>query len=281
MLFRSQEIRKVYAEEIAAEGMELLGWRDVPVDPSTLGATGNQRQENPFGQVIGHAGQGRDRLGQDRSQDLAGRLPLTGKNERSNTGQPVLPLLWLLVEGGEETCRGPSRAAAAISVRQHEGLHRELSILRRVNRDGEGEYRINGAKCRLIDVIEVLADTGLGKEMHSVLSQGKVDHVVGSKPKDRRLLIEEAAGLGKHRKRRRRAQLKLDRTQENLDRALDVEREALAIETRPARSWHRGSPGGQGALGQTAGPAAEYCSRKYASRASAARLSTRVLERTV
>ncbi len=103
---------------------------------------------------------------------------------------------------------------------------RELSILRRVSRDGEGEYRINGARCRLVDVIEVLADSGLGKEMHSVLSQGKVDHVVGSKPKDRRLLIEEAAGLGKHRKRRRRAQLKLAKTRDNLDRVLDVEREA-------------------------------------------------------
>ena len=67
---------------------------------------------------------------------------------------------------------------------------------------------------------------GLGKEMHSVVSQGRVEAIVTSKPRDRRLLIEEAAGLGKHRKRRRRAQLKLDRTQDNLDRALDVEREA-------------------------------------------------------
>ncbi len=75
-------------------------------------------------------------------------------------------------------------------------------------------------------MIEVLSDTGLGKETHSVISQGRVEGIVTSKPRDRRLLIEEAAGLGKHRKRRRRAQLKLERTQENLDRALDVEREA-------------------------------------------------------
>ena len=67
---------------------------------------------------------------------------------------------------------------------------------------------------------------GLGKETHSVISQGRVEAIVTSKPRERRLLIEEAAGLGKHRKRRRRAQLKLERTQENLDRALDVEREA-------------------------------------------------------
>jgi chromosome segregation protein len=102
----------------------------------------------------------------------------------------------------------------------------EISIVRRLDRSGEGEYRLNGARCRLVDVIEVLSDTGLGKETHSVISQGRVEQIVTSKPGDRRLLIEEAAGLGKHRKRRRRAQLKLERTQENLDRALDVEREA-------------------------------------------------------
>ena len=102
----------------------------------------------------------------------------------------------------------------------------EIAITRRLNRAGDGEYRINGAKCRLTDVIEILSDTGLGKEMHSVVSQGRVAEIVTSKPKDRRMLIEEAAGLGKHRKRRRKAQLKLERTQDNLDRALDVEREA-------------------------------------------------------
>jgi chromosome segregation protein len=102
----------------------------------------------------------------------------------------------------------------------------EISIVRRLNRAGEGEYRVNGARCRLTDVLELLSDTGLGKEMHSVVSQGRVEAIVTSKPRERRVLIEEAAGLGKHRKRRRRAQLKLARTQDNLDRALDVEREA-------------------------------------------------------
>ena len=102
----------------------------------------------------------------------------------------------------------------------------EISIVRRLDRSGDGEYRLNGARARLVDVIEVLSDTGLGKETHSIISQGRVEAIVTSKPRERRLLIEEAAGLGKHRKRRRRAQLKLERTQENLDRALDVEREA-------------------------------------------------------
>jgi chromosome segregation ATPase len=106
------------------------------------------------------------------------------------------------------------------------GEFSEVSIRRRLDRNGEGEYRLNGARCRLIDVIEALADANLGREMHSVISQGRVEEIVHSKPRDRRLLVEEAAGLGRHRKRRRRAQLKLERTQDNLDRALDVEREA-------------------------------------------------------
>jgi chromosome segregation protein len=106
------------------------------------------------------------------------------------------------------------------------GLGPEVSIMRRLDRSGDGEYRIGGARCRLIDVLEILSDTGLGKEMHSVVSQGRIEAIVTSKPKDRRLLIEEAAGLGKHRKRRRRAQIKLGHTQDNLDRALDIEREA-------------------------------------------------------
>ena len=102
----------------------------------------------------------------------------------------------------------------------------EISIKRRLDRAGDGEYRLNGARCRLADVLEMLSDANLGGEMHSVISQGKVEEVVHSKPRERRLLVEEAAGLGKHRKRRRRAQLKLERTRDNLDRALDVEREA-------------------------------------------------------
>src|SRR6476469_6865045 len=112
----------------------------------------------------------------------------------------------------------------------------EISIVRYLRRDGESGYRLNGARCRLIDVVEVLSDTGLGKEMHSVVSQGRVEAIIHSKPRDRRLLIEEAAGLGKHRKRRRRAQLKLERTEENLSRALDVEREARSRLKRQAEA---------------------------------------------
>jgi chromosome segregation ATPase len=104
----------------------------------------------------------------------------------------------------------------------------EIAVKRTLDRSGEGVYRLNGARCRLVDVTEVLSDTNLGREMHSVISQGRVESIVHSKPRERRLLIEEAAGLGKHRKRRRRAELKLRAARDNLDRALDLEREARA-----------------------------------------------------
>ena len=104
----------------------------------------------------------------------------------------------------------------------------EIAVQRRLDRSGDGVYRLNGARCRLADVTDVLSDTNLGREMHSVISQGRVETIVHSKPRERRLLVEEAAGLGKHRKRRRRAELKLRAARDNLDRALDIEREARA-----------------------------------------------------
>jgi len=135
-----------------------------------------------------------------------------------------------VIFGGGHGVKARSSAEVELIIDNSDGAIEmplgEISILRRLDRNGEGEYRLNGARCRLVDVLEVLSDTGLGKEMHSVVSQGRVESIVTSKPRDRRLLIEEAAGLGKHRKRRRRAQIKLDRAQENLDRCLDIEREA-------------------------------------------------------
>jgi len=135
-----------------------------------------------------------------------------------------------VIFAGGHGIKGSSAAEVEVMIDNADhALHSdfsEISIVRRLSGDGEGEYRLNGARCRLVDILEVLSDSGLGKEMHSVVSQGKVEAIVLSRPRERRLLIEEAAGLGKHRKRRRRAQLKLERTEDNLSRSLDVEREA-------------------------------------------------------
>ena len=101
----------------------------------------------------------------------------------------------------------------------------ELSIARRVERGGEGEYLVNGASVRRTDVVELLAEVGLGGEMHSVVGQGRVEQILVSKPAERRALVEEAAGLGKFKRRRHRAELKLARVAAQVERARDLEAE--------------------------------------------------------
>jgi chromosome segregation protein len=101
----------------------------------------------------------------------------------------------------------------------------EISIARRLVRGGEGQYLVNRAPVRRTDLVELLADVGLGGSMHSIVSQGKVDAVLASKPEDRRALVEEAAGLGKFKRRRHRAELKLARVATQVERARDVEEE--------------------------------------------------------
>jgi chromosome segregation protein len=101
----------------------------------------------------------------------------------------------------------------------------ELSIARRLHRGGEGEYLVNRARVRRTDVVELLAEVGLGTELHSVIGQGRVEQILGSKPAERRALIEEAAGLGRFKQRRHRAELKLARVEIQVERARDLEDE--------------------------------------------------------
>ena len=98
----------------------------------------------------------------------------------------------------------------------------EVSIARRLHRGGEGQYLLNGATVRRTDIVELLADVGLGGQMGSIISQGRVEEILGSKPDERRLLVEEAAGLGKFKRRRHRAELKLARVATEVGRARDL-----------------------------------------------------------
>jgi chromosome segregation protein len=111
----------------------------------------------------------------------------------------------------------------------------EISIKRRLERDGESTYSINGNVVRRIDILEMLADTGIGKDMHSIIGQGKVDRLLAAKPADRRSAIEEAAGLGKYKRRRRRAQQKLDRVKLDVARVRDIEKE-MESRLRPLKA---------------------------------------------
>ena len=98
----------------------------------------------------------------------------------------------------------------------------ELSIKRRVYRSGENEYYLNGEKCRLKDISNLLLDTGMGKESFNIISQGEVDKILSNSPNDRRVIFEEAAGILKYKKRKEEALRKLDRTHNNIDRVNDI-----------------------------------------------------------
>jgi len=101
----------------------------------------------------------------------------------------------------------------------------ELAIARRLHRGGEGQYLVNRTPVRRLDLVELLADLGLGQGMHSIIGQGKVEAILASRPEERRALIEEAAGLGRFKARRHRAELKLARVAVQVERARDLEEE--------------------------------------------------------
>jgi chromosome segregation protein len=101
----------------------------------------------------------------------------------------------------------------------------EVTITRTLFRSGDSEYAINGAPCRLLDVQELLSDSGVGRQQHMIIGQGQLDTVLNARPEDRRAIIEEAAGVLKHRRRRERAERRLAGTAENLERLGDLVRE--------------------------------------------------------
>ena len=98
----------------------------------------------------------------------------------------------------------------------------EVTISRFTDRAGTSEYRINGAPCRLLDILEVLSDTGVGRSIHTVVGQGQLDQVLQARPEDRRAFIEEAGQIGKYRRRKDRSLRKIERVEENLTRLNDV-----------------------------------------------------------
>ncbi len=100
-----------------------------------------------------------------------------------------------------------------------------MTITRTLFRSGDSEYAINGVPCRLLDIQELLSDTGVGRQQHVIVSQGQLDAVLNARPEDRRLIIEEAAGVLKFRRRREKAQRRLESTEASLVRLQDLLRE--------------------------------------------------------
>src|ERR1700710_2323294 len=121
------------------------------------------------------------------------------------------------------------RAEVQLTIDNTDGAlpidYAEVTIGRLMYRSGESEYTINGSPCRLLDVQELLSDSGIGREMHVIVGQGSLDAVLGARPEDRRGFVEEAAGVLKHRKRKERALRKLDSTAASLARLEDLSAE--------------------------------------------------------
>ncbi|MBI0578463.1 chromosome segregation protein SMC [Neobacillus cucumis] len=108
---------------------------------------------------------------------------------------------------------------------QDQGLsidYNEVSVTRRVSRSGDSDYFINKQPCRLKDIVDLFMDSGLGREAFSIISQGKVEEILNSKPEDRRTIFEEAAGVLKYKNRKKKAEGKLSEAQENLNRVTDI-----------------------------------------------------------
>jgi chromosome segregation protein len=129
------------------------------------------------------------------------------------------------------TSARPALGRAEVMLTIDNSAHRlhtdlaEITITRTLFRSGDSEYALNGTPCRLLDIQELLSDTGVGRQQHVIVSQGNLDAVLEARPEDRRAVIEEAAGVLKFRRRRERAERRLAATQENLERLHDLVRE--------------------------------------------------------
>src|SRR3954464_13709691 len=134
-----------------------------------------------------------------------------------------------VIFAGSSKRQALGRAEVALTIDNSAGLlpieFSEVTVTRTLFRSGDSEYAINGVPCRLLDVQELLSDSGVGRQQHVIVSQGQLDAVLNAAPTDRRLIIEEAAGVLKYRKRREKAQRRLDSTEGNLLRLQDLLRE--------------------------------------------------------
>src|SRR6187402_1881458 len=160
----------------------------------------------------------------------------------SGKSNVVDALAWVMGEQGAKTLRGGKmedvifagtatkgplgRAEVILTIDNADGAlpieYSEVTISRTLFRNGGSEYAINGDQCRLLDIQELLSDSGIGREMHVIVGQGQLDAVLHASPEDRRGFIEEAAGVLKHRKRKEKALRKLDSMQANLTRLSDL-----------------------------------------------------------
>ncbi|MDH3189839.1 MAG: AAA family ATPase, partial [Acidimicrobiia bacterium] len=154
-----------------------------------------------------------------------------------------------VVFAGTATRPALNRAEATVVIDNTERLIDldldEVSITRRLYRDGSSDYELNGVGCRLLDIQELLSDSGVGRHQHVIIGQGQVDGVLSASPEDHRAVIEEAAGILKHRRRKEKAERRLERTDEDLVRLTDLLGE-IARQMKPLRRQARAAERYQG-----------------------------------
>ncbi|MEZ5138693.1 MAG: chromosome segregation protein SMC [Acidimicrobiales bacterium] len=134
-----------------------------------------------------------------------------------------------VIFAGTQKRQALGRAEVSLTIDNSAGLlpieFTEVTITRILFRNGDSEYAINGVPCRMLDIQELLSDSGVGRQQHVIISQGQIDAVLNARPEDRRLIIEEAAGVLKYRRRKEKAERRLTSTEGNLTRLQDLLRE--------------------------------------------------------
>ena len=131
-----------------------------------------------------------------------------------------------VIFAGSQTRKPVNIAEVNLHINNEDGKlaieHSQVVLTRRLNRNGDSDFFINKKACRLKDITSLMMDSGLGKDSFALISQGKVEQIFNDKPEDRRMIIEEAAGVLKYKDRKTQAQRKLDQTQEHLNRVEDI-----------------------------------------------------------
>lgn len=169
--------------------------------------------------VVGPNGSGKSNVVDAIGWVLGAQAPSTVRSQKMDD----------VIFAGSASRPALGRAEVTLTIDNAAGLlpieFTEVTISRTLFRSGESEYALNGVPCRLLDVQDLLSDTGVGRQQHTIISQGQIDSVLNSRPEDRRLIIEEAAGVLKYRKRKEKSERRLASTEANLTRIQDLLRE--------------------------------------------------------
>lgn len=197
------------------KSIKLAGFKSF-VDPTTVNFPSNMAA------VVGPNGCGKSNIidavrwvmGESSAKNLRGESMTDVIFNGSNTRKPVSQAsIELIFDNAETTLVGEYAQYAEISIR------------RRVSRDGQNTYFLNGTKCRRRDITDIFLGTGLGPRSYSIIEQGMISKLIEARPEDLRNFIEEAAGISKYKERRRETESRIRRTQENLARLTDLREE--------------------------------------------------------